>query len=60
MWMMYDSNKQLICCGDAYPSKVSFLNLNYQYLIYIYIHIYKMEYCIGFVVVELPFVVELH
>ncbi|XP_017876642.1 tripeptidyl-peptidase 2 isoform X2 [Ceratina calcarata] len=21
MWMIYDSNKQLICCGDAYPSK---------------------------------------
>ncbi|KAG7205321.1 hypothetical protein KM043_007323 [Ampulex compressa] len=21
MWMVYDSNKQLICCGDAYPSK---------------------------------------
>lgn len=23
MWMIYDSNKQLLCCGDAYPSKVS-------------------------------------
>ncbi|XP_050475739.1 tripeptidyl-peptidase 2 isoform X1 [Bombus huntii] len=21
MWMIYDTNKQLICCGDAYPSK---------------------------------------
>ncbi|XP_076397926.1 tripeptidyl-peptidase 2 isoform X1 [Megachile rotundata] len=21
MWMIYDSNKQLICCGDAYPCK---------------------------------------
>lgn len=25
MWMIYDSNKQLISCGDAYPSKVSIL-----------------------------------
>lgn len=33
MWMIYDSNKQLISCGDAYPSKVSFFNLNYKYLI---------------------------
>ncbi|XP_033232099.1 tripeptidyl-peptidase 2 isoform X2 [Belonocnema kinseyi] len=21
LWMIYDCNKQLICCGDAYPSK---------------------------------------
>lgn len=27
MWMIYDANKQLICCGDAYPSKVIHLNL---------------------------------
>jgi len=31
MWMIYDSNKQLICCGDAYPSKVSSFNLNYKF-----------------------------
>lgn len=23
MWMIYDTNKQLIACGDAYPSKVT-------------------------------------
>jgi len=32
MWIIYDSNKQLICCGDAYPSKVSSFNLNYKKL----------------------------
>ncbi|RLU16741.1 hypothetical protein DMN91_010941 [Ooceraea biroi] len=27
MWMIYDSNKQLICCGDAYPSKYTIQKL---------------------------------
>ncbi|XP_015173140.1 PREDICTED: tripeptidyl-peptidase 2 isoform X4 [Polistes dominula] len=27
MWMIYDSNKQLIACGDAYPSKYTIQKL---------------------------------
>ena len=26
IWMMYDSNKQLVCCGDAYPYQVTELS----------------------------------
>ncbi|XP_076246823.1 tripeptidyl-peptidase 2-like isoform X2 [Calliopsis andreniformis] len=27
LWMIYDCNKQLICCGDAYPSKYTIQKL---------------------------------
>ncbi|XP_076685935.1 tripeptidyl-peptidase 2-like isoform X2 [Andrena cerasifolii] len=27
MWMIYDCNKQLICCGDTYPSKYTIQKL---------------------------------
>ncbi|XP_015431328.1 PREDICTED: tripeptidyl-peptidase 2 [Dufourea novaeangliae] len=27
MWMVYDCNKQLVCCGDAYPSKYTIQKL---------------------------------